>query len=194
MKLAMIAPSALLAMVTCNGAAHAAVLPFTGNLTALSFGVPDPSCSPLLFRSTVSAGNGSGTSSLGNFGYTASVCQSPGLPVNGTFAINFATDGLQGTISGSATPTGTPGIFSPNFTYAILTGTGRFLNATGTFLATGSIDARTPPSQLSFQLNGSVNAPAVPEPATWGMMLLGLGGIGMAMRRRRSEPAMIQIA
>jgi hypothetical protein len=26
---------------------------------------------------------------------------------------------------------------------------------------------------------------AVPEPATWGMMLLGFGGIGMAMRRRR---------
>ncbi len=28
-------------------------------------------------------------------------------------------------------------------------------------------------------------APAVPEPATWAMMLLGFGGIGMAMRRRR---------
>lgn len=36
---------------------------------------------------------------------------------------------------------------------------------------------------------------AVPEPATWAMMLLGFGGIGMAMRRRRSkENSLLQIA
>jgi hypothetical protein len=29
------------------------------------------------------------------------------------------------------------------------------------------------------------SAAAVPEPMTWAMMLLGFGGIGMAMRRRR---------
>lgn len=34
----------------------------------------------------------------------------------------------------------------------------------------------------------------VPEPATWGMMLLGFAGIGMAMRRRRSGNALMQIA
>jgi len=34
---------------------------------------------------------------------------------------------------------------------------------------------------------------AVPEPATWGMMLLGFGGIGMVMRRRR-KPVLNQIA
>lgn len=32
--------------------------------------------------------------------------------------------------------------------------------------------------------NGSVSATAVPEPGTWGMMLLGFGVIGYAMRRR----------
>jgi hypothetical protein len=40
-------------------------------------------------------------------------------------------------------------------------------------------------------------SPAVPEPATWAMMLLGFGGIGMAMRRnrsRRSGTALMQIA
>jgi hypothetical protein len=40
-------------------------------------------------------------------------------------------------------------------------------------------------------------SPAVPEPATWAMMLLGFGGIGMAMRRnrsRRSRTALMQIA
>lgn len=34
---------------------------------------------------------------------------------------------------------------------------------------------------------------AVPEPATWAMMLLGFGGMGMTMRRRR-KPALAQIA
>lgn len=34
----------------------------------------------------------------------------------------------------------------------------------------------------------------VPEPATWAMMLVGFGGIGMAMRRRRTSSAMMQIA
>lgn len=36
-------------------------------------------------------------------------------------------------------------------------------------------------------------ARAVPEPATWGMMLLGFAGIGFAMRRRR-QPALAQLA
>jgi hypothetical protein len=36
---------------------------------------------------------------------------------------------------------------------------------------------------------------AVPEPATWGMMLLGFAGIGMAMRRsRRRNGALMQVA
>lgn len=39
------------------------------------------------------------------------------------------------------------------------------------------------------------NAPAVPEPATWAMMLLGFGGIGMTMRRKqRSNGALMQVA
>ena len=38
-------------------------------------------------------------------------------------------------------------------------------------------------------------APGVPEPATWAMMLLGFGGIGMALRRsRRRSSALMQIA
>jgi hypothetical protein len=45
----------------------------------------------------------------------------------------------------------------------------------------------------SFTANGGGNFSAimsVPEPATWGMMLIGFGGIGLAMRnRRRAAPA-----
>ena len=35
--------------------------------------------------------------------------------------------------------------------------------------------------------------PAVPEPATWALMLFGFAGIGVTMRRRR-QPALAQIA
>ncbi|WP_308517336.1 PEPxxWA-CTERM sorting domain-containing protein [Sphingomonas flavescens] len=35
---------------------------------------------------------------------------------------------------------------------------------------------------------------AVPEPATWAMMLLGFGGIGVAMRRSRNRKGSLQIA
>ena len=40
-----------------------------------------------------------------------------------------------------------------------------------------------------------VTNPPVPEPATWAMMLMGFGGIGMAMRRsRRRNAALMQVA
>jgi PEP-CTERM motif-containing protein len=47
--------------------------------------------------------------------------------------------------------------------------------------------------QMTF--NGVTGGPPVPEPATWAMMLLGFGGIGMAMRRsRKSNGRLLQIA
>jgi hypothetical protein len=47
--------------------------------------------------------------------------------------------------------------------------------------------------QLSF--NGVGDVPGVPEPATWGMMLLGFAGMGMVLRRsRRSGNALMQVA
>jgi hypothetical protein len=58
-------------------------------------------------------------------------------------------------------------------------------------------------TRLTFtNLTGGVNegvfldavaVAAVPEPATWALMLFGFGGIGLAMRRRR-RPALAQIA
>lgn len=46
---------------------------------------------------------------------------------------------------------------------------------------------------ISGTANFYTRVAAVPEPATWGLMLLGFGGIGLAMRRRR-RPALAQIA
>jgi len=34
---------------------------------------------------------------------------------------------------------------------------------------------------------GNLNVTAVPEPATWAMMLIGFGAIGWQLRRRRSQ-------
>jgi hypothetical protein len=49
-----------------------------------------------------------------------------------------------------------------------------------------------PESWTIFNLN---HPPAVPEPATWAMMLLGFCGIGMAMRRRHAKAGgLLQIA
>jgi hypothetical protein len=70
-------------------------------------------------------------------------------------------------------------------------------NPVVTFNLTGS-DAsaftylRLSSGQNAFEIdNLAINA--VPEPKTWGMMLLGFAGIGMALRRRR-RPALAQVA
>lgn len=42
--------------------------------------------------------------------------------------------------------------------------------------------------------NGTANLSAVPEPATWALMLLGFGGIGAALRRHRNPVRLAQIA
>ncbi|HEV2593823.1 MAG TPA: cistern family PEP-CTERM protein [Sphingomicrobium sp.] len=48
-------------------------------------------------------------------------------------------------------------------------------------------------SGQSGELAGVPRTPPVPEPATWAMMLLGMGAISVAMRRRR-KPSIAQIA
>ena len=190
MMMAKNARAALLAVALCSGAAaQADVLTFTGDATAIGTGLPPGSCTPQ-FHSEVKPGNSSGTSSLGAFGYTSNTCVTPGGPVSGTFAIAFATDGFLGTLLGTNSPTATTGVFGPNFTYTILSGTGRFLGSTGTFLGTGSIDARTPPSQLTLHFDGLIGAPAVPEPATWAMMLVGFAGLGFQLRRKLNLEAL----
>lgn len=42
--------------------------------------------------------------------------------------------------------------------------------------------------------NAGLSAPAVPEPGTWMLMILGLGAVGFAMRRRQSTSVRMQFA
>ena len=76
-----------------------------------------------------------------------------------------------------------------------ITGTS-ILGAPATFLAAGTYtltySGNNPVVGGSYAGTATIT-PAVPEPATWALMLLGFGGIGFAMRRRRN-PALAQIA
>jgi len=167
--------------------AQADVLPFSGSVTGLSnlVGV-DPSCAPLTFRSAIDPASTVGHSSLGDFTLGTSTCLSPGGGASfGTFVINFGADAFSGTFDGGSTPTGTPGISDTAWLFTILGGTGRFLGASGAFDATGIADATTRPTHVSINFAGDITAPAVPEPASWGLMLLGFGAMGLIVRSRR---------
>src|SRR5205085_10702154 len=95
--------------------------------------------------------------------------------------IDFGIDQFSGNFTGTSAATATLGLFDLVFTYNINSGTGRFAGGTGAFNQVGTVDVRGgPPSRLSL------NFSAVPEPATWAMMLLGFAGIGLTTRRQRT--------
>lgn len=173
--------------------AKADVVPFTGSVTGLSnlIGV-DATCAPLSFRTAIDPSSTMGTSSLGNFTFGTSTCISPGGAISrGAFTIDFGADAFSGTFDGGSTPTATPGISDTAWLFTILGGTGRWAGASGTFNGAGISDATTRPTRVSINFVGNINA--VPEPASWALMILGFGGIGMVIRRRRA-PMVQQIA
>jgi hypothetical protein len=67
-----------------------------------------------------------------------------------------------------------------------------FIEYVGTFVGNGTdtitFYSRNDPGYLGLDLV-SVQGQGVPEPATWAMMLLGFGGLGSVMRRRREVMA-----
>jgi len=176
-------------LLTAALPAQATVLSFNGSATGVSNLVgADPTCAPLQYRSAIDPLSTLGTSSLGDFTLKTSTCLSLGGGASfGTFTIDFGQDAFSGTFDGGSTPTSTPGISDTAWLYTILGGTGRFAGASGTFDATGLADARTRPTRVLIDFLGNINAPAVPEPATWMMMFLGFGAIGLDARRRRQR-------
>jgi hypothetical protein len=166
--------------------AQAASLPFTGTVTGVStlIGV-DPTCAPLTFRAIIDPASTVGYSNLGNFTYSTNTCLAPAgpnAPSFGTFTIDFGADSFSGTFDGGSNPSSTPGIADTAWLFTILSGTGRFAGATGSFEGAGLADARTRPTHVAISFIGDINA--VPEPASWALMILGFGVIGAAMRRR----------
>jgi hypothetical protein len=124
-------------------------------------------------------------------------------PFSGSFTFTNTLSGLYSILIGSSSP-------GVTFTSASLTGTG---GTTGTFTLTPFPDntqLHLIPTQIvagNYMFNFVGNAPgggaltgnvtitaaAVPELATWAMMIAGFAGIGLTMRRRR-RPALSQLA
>jgi PEP-CTERM motif len=68
-----------------------------------------------------------------------------------------------------------------------------YIQGTGTFVLNFVGDEGTPVvtgANFSFGTSGVFPAPGgVPEPATWAMMIIGFGGVGAVIRRRRGQMA-----
>ncbi|MEO1968413.1 MAG: PEPxxWA-CTERM sorting domain-containing protein [Sphingomonadaceae bacterium] len=154
-------------------------------------------CAPTYFN-TVSIGPGAisstGTSNFGDFTATQSHCITSAPPtsvVDGIFSYDFAAgDSLFGAYTGSVTATGTPGLFNTIENLVVTGGTGRFLNASGTIntsgqLQFGMLDGKTV-GNYSGKVEGLLSLPAVPEPATWMLLIMGFGAVGGALRSKKS--------
>jgi hypothetical protein len=151
---------------------------------------PGGRCAPGL---TVGIGpaNATGASNLGGFIPTQSHCLNGPPPVSyygGLFDFAFAAgDSLFGVYTGVLTASGTAGLFNNLQDFVATGGTGRFLGASGAFSGTGTVQflpGGLAEGRLAFA--GALDAPAVPEPATWLTMILGFGAAGLVLRRRRA--------
>jgi len=109
---------------------------------------------------------------LGTFSATVAT-----FPVSTVTLLELLTGGTSSTVGGTLL-TSTPGT---QLTYANLTA-----NTWYTFRYTANMST-------AGSISGNATFYPVPEPATWALMLLGFGGIGLAMRRRR-RPALAQVA
>lgn len=155
-------------------------------------GSPTGRCAPAL---TVSFAPGafaaSGTSTVGDFTYTASHCIAgppPGNYFDGVFQWTLATGTLFGTHTGSLTASGTPGVFNVLESLLFTGGTGQFAGASGFANAVGTLSFGqfngAPASFGNVRFVGELTAAGVPEPATWGLLLAGFGMVAVVRRRR----------
>lgn len=179
------AAMALAALSTASAAA--ADVDFTGSMVGQGVVMPSAACAPIPNSGSINPGPG--LSNFGAFSYSHSVCTQAGVgPIVGTFVVNFGVDEFYGTLLGSGAAGPSPTLFDLLIDYTITGGTGRFVGATGSFVGQGTADVSVHPSIVSLSFG------AVPEPASWAMMLLGFGGVGLAVRRRRKTVAIAQLA
>ncbi|WP_394647476.1 PEPxxWA-CTERM sorting domain-containing protein [uncultured Sphingomonas sp.] len=136
------------------------------------------------------------------FSYVAMVLQgaSP-FTLNDGYFTGAWRNGLNITVEGFTG--GTLAAFTKSFTVGVSTASLQTFNWTGLssvrFTSTGGSRAsglRADGTQFvldNLRVNEAVTA-AVPEPATWGMMILGFGAIGAAARRRRARGTLANAA
>ncbi len=184
--------AAALALCLATGNAIAADFAFTGTLFNTNPPpAPNPSCAPGTVLLQFDPGNSAQTnlSNFGSFTNSSSHCIG-GFPFaswsNGAFLWSFeGGDTLFGTTSGNLTPTALPGLFDAVYTLVATGGTGRFFDASGSINALAQIDTRFQPASNTAVISGLLTLPAVPEPATWLMLVSGFALVGAAARRRQ---------
>jgi hypothetical protein len=135
----------------------------------------------------------SGTSTRGDFSYTASHCIAappPGAYYDGEFEWTLGDGTLVGTHHGTLSATDTAGQFDILEWLTFTGGTGRYAGATGSATYTGLLTLGMvegmPGSWATGTFAGTLAAPGIPEPGVWGLLIAGLGAIGAASRRRRA--------
>lgn len=190
-----------LALLITPQAASAKIVEFTGTRQNVNFLLPPGTgrCAPLnTVNITPTGPSSSGTSNFGNFVLTNSHCiagppnaATPVRPLtDGQFLWEFdAGDTLFGTYVGEAV--WDAGVVTGSEDLTVLGGTGRFLGATGQLfsrgtLSFGAVDGR-PVGIFEGTVEGRLDAPAIPEPASWAMMIAGFGAVGCCARRRRGS-------
>ena len=130
---------------------------------------------PISFDWSVEGSQYNAQITLANILTGATVSYNPFFPGNDNYTSSIDTDLAQN---------------SERLNFAFLSGLGFDPNVNDTYSATLTSGGR---SLTAFAQIGS-GAPAVPEPATWAMMLIGFAGIGFAMRGRRRQPVLSQLA
>ena len=175
--------------------AGAAVMTFAGQYSNDTPPVlPNPACAPGSALVDFNPGNSTaaGTSNFGAFGPSLTHCIvfSTLSWTGGTFSFAFAAgDAFWGSTSGQLVPSAVPNVLDNLATYVVTGGSGRFLGASGSLSATGTLDRNYARPLNQSYLTGTLNLPAVPEPATWAMMIGGFGMVGAAARRRAAAVA-----
>ena len=147
---------------------------------------------------TVSIGNfgpfyATGLSNIGAFTSAQSHCLDHGPPIavgspdtpyyDGRFTYTFAGGRtLFGTYNGLLSNSGVSGVINNVQNFVVTGGTGEFAHARGTFLGTGDVRFLGGTPIASLIIGESVLA--VPEPATWGLLIIGFAATGLANRAR----------
>lgn len=157
---------------------------FSGPITATfgDTGIPSGTFTDVFSFIIPQTGTGSGSLSTTTDFYTGPTdLDIASVMVNGLMATPVFRD-----ITGAICPVRGVGTCGATETFAI-TNVPIANGATNTITVTGL-------SRGNGSYGGNATfTPAVPEPATWAMMMLGFAGIGMALRRR-SKPVLAQLA
>lgn len=184
---------------------QAAVVTFTGSRSNVDApGPQSPRCGARTttnIRHAPPTATSVGASNLGAFTPTLSHCIQ--LPLSNTMANTFdlgefAFDfGMGHVLLGSYSGTVnflSPGVYTISQTHLVTGGTGRFLSASGAFDSSGLLTFPGGRPTVAQTFSGRLSLPAVPEPATWLMLIVGFGAVGAGLRSRANQAVTARLA